>query len=63
MTKAACICIYHIRKAHTALNIQELSKFPYEQEVLVIPYPAFEVINIRPIPIDNYGIGTEIELC
>ncbi|CAF3980384.1 unnamed protein product, partial [Rotaria sp. Silwood2] len=59
--KRACICIYKIRKAHTALDIEELSMFPHEQEVLLIPYSAFEVVNVQEIT-SNYGILTEIEL-
>jgi hypothetical protein len=59
--KRACICKYQIRKAHTALDIQELSIFRHEQEVLVKPYSAFQVVNIREIT-SYYGILTEIEL-
>lgn len=44
-----------------ATNIQDLSKFPYEQEVLLIPYSAFEVIHIREIKRDA-GILTETVL-
>ena len=59
--KRASILKYQIRKAHSALEIEELSVFPHEQEVLVMPYSAFEVINIQEIKRD-YGIITEIEL-
>lgn len=59
--KQACIFKYQIRKAYRALAIEELSVFPHEQEVLVIPYSAFEVVNIQEMTTDN-GIITEIEL-
>ncbi|CAF1404523.1 unnamed protein product, partial [Didymodactylos carnosus] len=57
--KRSCICIYNIRKAHTALDIENLSVFPYEKEVLLIPYSAFKVVNIQEI---NKEYGTEIEI-
>ncbi|CAF3679282.1 unnamed protein product [Rotaria sp. Silwood1] len=60
-TKKACICKYKIRKAHTALAIQELSVFPQEQEVLIVPYSAFQVVHIQEVTSD-YGVITEIEL-
>ncbi|CAF3059670.1 unnamed protein product [Rotaria sp. Silwood2] len=59
--KKACICKYKIRKAHTALAIQELSVYPQEQEVLIVPYSAFQVVQIQEIRSD-YGVITEIEL-
>ena len=60
-TKRACICKYKIRKAHTALSIEDLSIYPHEQEVLIIPYSAFQVVNIQEITRDD-GVLTEIEL-
>lgn len=57
----SCICKYKIRKEHTALSIQELSAFPHEQEVLIIPYSAFQVVNIKTISTEHGSI-TEIEL-
>ncbi|CAF4856595.1 unnamed protein product [Rotaria sp. Silwood1] len=54
------ICVYEIRNQKTALDIQDISLFPYEEEVLILPYSAFKIIDIR---IDNdKSPNVEIEL-
>ncbi|CAF1234128.1 unnamed protein product [Didymodactylos carnosus] len=40
------ICTYTIRNQRTALNIEEISVFKREQEVIILPYSAFKIINI-----------------
>ena len=60
--KRSCIFKYQIRKAHTALDIKQISIYPGEQEVLLTPFSVFQVINIQQIQINDGGSLTEIEL-
>ncbi|CAF1277814.1 unnamed protein product [Didymodactylos carnosus] len=41
------ICTYTIRNQRTALDIEKVSVFKDEQEVLILPYSAFKIIEIR----------------
>ncbi|CAF1147047.1 unnamed protein product [Didymodactylos carnosus] len=41
------ICIYEIRNQNTALDIEKVSIYEDEQEVLILPYSAFKIIDIR----------------
>ena len=41
------ICIYEIRNERTALDIEEISVFKDEEEVLILPYSAFKILDIR----------------
>ncbi|CAF2955115.1 unnamed protein product [Rotaria sp. Silwood2] len=41
------ICTYEIRNQRTALDIQGISLFQYEEEVLILPYSAFKIIDIQ----------------
>ncbi|CAF3698694.1 unnamed protein product [Rotaria sp. Silwood1] len=41
------ICTYEIRNQRTALDIQDISLFQYEAEVLILPYSAFKIIDIQ----------------
>ncbi|CAF1106316.1 unnamed protein product [Didymodactylos carnosus] len=40
------LCIYKIRNSRTALYIAEISEFPEEDEVLILPFAAFEIMSI-----------------
>lgn len=44
--KRAAICTYIIKDNHAALDIQEYSEYPQEEEVLILPCMDFEVTNI-----------------
>lgn len=60
----SCLCTYHIRKTHTALDIKDLSIFEGEEEVLVIPYSAFQVVDIGSIETEHGSIATiELRQC
>lgn len=41
------ICIYEIRNKGTGLDIAHLSEFKEEEEVLILPYSAFKIIDIK----------------
>ncbi|CAF1409154.1 unnamed protein product, partial [Rotaria sp. Silwood1] len=41
------ICVYQIRNERTALCIEEISEFEDEEEVLILPYSAFKIIDIQ----------------
>jgi hypothetical protein len=45
--RLSTICIYEIRNKRTALAIQHLSVFEYEEEVLILPYSAFKIIDVN----------------
>jgi hypothetical protein len=44
--RLSTICTYDIRNDMTALDIQHISLFEYE-EVLILPYSAFKIIDIQ----------------
>lgn len=41
------ICIYHIRNSSTTLNIHTLSTYTHENEILILPFTIFNIINIK----------------
>jgi len=45
--RLSTICIYEIRNHRTALDIESISIYPYEQEVVVLPYSAFKIVDIQ----------------
>jgi hypothetical protein len=45
--RLSTICIYEIRNKRTALDIENLSVFQDEQEVLILPYSAFKIVDIK----------------
>ena len=46
-THLQVICTYEIRNRRTALNIQSISEFEEELEVLIMPYSAFKIMDIQ----------------
>ncbi|CAF3538249.1 unnamed protein product [Rotaria sp. Silwood1] len=45
--RLSTLCIYEIRNKRTALDIQHISLFQYEEEVLILPYSAFKIIDVK----------------
>jgi hypothetical protein len=45
--RLSTICIYEIRNQRTALDIEHISLFQDEEEVLILPYSAFKIIDIK----------------
>ncbi|CAF4504299.1 unnamed protein product, partial [Rotaria sp. Silwood2] len=45
--RLSTICTYEIRNQRTALCIQHISLFQYEEEVLILPYSAFKITGIQ----------------
>lgn len=43
----SCLCRYLIKQKSTAININELSARPDEEEILIIPFSVFKVIDIK----------------
>ncbi|CAF0777143.1 unnamed protein product [Adineta steineri] len=41
------LCIYIVKNARSSLNISSMSKFVDEEEVLIVPFTAFEVIAVH----------------
>ncbi|CAF2048823.1 unnamed protein product [Rotaria magnacalcarata] len=56
--RLSAICIYQIRNKRTAFDIQRLSLFAYEEEVLILPYSAFKIIDV----IHNKEHSPQIEI-
>ncbi|CAF4790379.1 unnamed protein product, partial [Rotaria sp. Silwood2] len=55
------VCKYLIKNTGTALDIQTLSEFSHEKEVLILPYATFKVKDIRKVT-NNGDIITEIDM-
>jgi hypothetical protein len=45
--RLSTICIYEIRNPRTALDIEQISVFQDEEEVLILPFSAFKIIDIE----------------
>jgi len=45
--RLSTICQYEIRNRRTALDIKNMSLFEEEREVLILPYSAFKIIDIK----------------
>jgi hypothetical protein len=45
--RLSTICIYEIRNPRTALDIEQISVFQDEEEVLILPFSAFKIIGIE----------------
>lgn len=45
--KHTVLCTYKIQTIRTALNIMEMSEYPDEKEILIMPYTAFRVKSIQ----------------
>ncbi|CAF2617832.1 unnamed protein product [Rotaria sp. Silwood2] len=59
----SCLCKYLIKQNSTAINIESLSIRPDEQEILILPFSVFKVINIIRNDLDSTNtISIEIEL-
>ena len=57
------LCIYHIKNPQTALQIANISKVSDEDEILIMPFSAYEIVSIRKYDgKKNNGIMIEIEL-
>ena len=60
--KYQVLCIYQIKYSSTALAIENISKYPDEKEVLILPYASFKVKSIREIPGETGTTITEMEV-
>jgi hypothetical protein len=45
--RLSTICQYEIRNKRTALDIQQISLFEDEEEVLIVPYSTFTIVDIK----------------
>ncbi|CAF3979674.1 unnamed protein product [Adineta steineri] len=57
------ICIYEICNCKSALNIEDISEFPDDQEVLILPYTRFEIIDIQYTRSDTSRIEIKLKQC
>jgi hypothetical protein len=60
------ICIYHTRNRRTALQIDYISEIPDEEEILILPFSAYEIISIKKCnekTNDEILIEIELEEC
>lgn len=63
MGKLSTICIYEIRNKRTALDIENISVFPDEEEVLVLPYSAFKIIDIKINRREEPNVEIQLKEC
>ena len=59
------ICIYKVSNPRSSLCIESFSEFPEEEEVLIVPFIAFEITAVREVSMKKEGIEhlvREIEL-
>ncbi|CAF4246062.1 unnamed protein product, partial [Adineta steineri] len=61
--RLSVICRYEIRNQRTALNIEDISLFKEEREVLILPYSAFKIINIKFDKDNSPQITVELKEC
>jgi hypothetical protein len=63
--KTPVICSITIRNAGTALDIQSISEYSTEQEVLIVPYCCFRVIKMERDIIENVSpvVYLDLEEC
>ena len=45
--RLTAVCTYEIRNQRTALDIHCMSLFQHEEEVLILPYSAFKIMDIQ----------------
>ena len=57
------ICIYQIRNRGTALDIQRLSEYQDEEEVIILPYSAFKIIDIKENKHNLPRVEIELKEC
>ena len=48
-TQIHALCIYNIKNKRTGIYIKTLSQLPNEEEVLIMPYSAFRVVDVNVI--------------
>ncbi|UJR17609.1 hypothetical protein I4U23_004505 [Adineta vaga] len=57
------LCIYHIKNSRTALQLASISEVSDEEEILILPFSAFEIVSVRKYNgKQNNGSMMEIEL-
>jgi hypothetical protein len=54
--KQPVMCIYKIKNPRSCLCIEDISEFPMEQEVLILPFTVFVVMKV-----DNDGMNVSDE--
>lgn len=57
------LCTYEIRNPRTALDIQSVSLYEYEEEVLILPYSAFKIIDIQKNETNSPKIEIKLKEC
>jgi hypothetical protein len=50
------ICIYKVSNPRSSLAIESFSNFPEEEEVLIVPFIAFEITAVREVKAKTRGI-------
>jgi len=57
------LCVYEIRYQRTALDIGHISVVPDEQEVLILPYSTFKIIDIKRNRFDSPRLEIKLQEC
>jgi hypothetical protein len=61
--RLSTICIYEIRNQRTALDIEPISIYQHEEEVLVLPYSAFKIVDIQRNKHNSPNIEIKLKEC
>ncbi|CAF1506070.1 unnamed protein product [Didymodactylos carnosus] len=59
----SAVCAYHTKHSRTALQLESISEMADEEEILILPFSAFEIVGVNQYNgRKNNGIMVEIEL-
>jgi hypothetical protein len=61
--RLSTLCTYEIRNRRTALDIEHISVFPDEEEVLILPYSAFKIIDVKQNKDNSPSIEIKLKEC
>ncbi|CAF3331972.1 unnamed protein product [Rotaria socialis] len=61
--RLSVLCVYKIRNKRTALDIQQVSLYQYEEEVLILPYSAFKITKIHPNKNNSSQVKIKLKEC
>jgi len=55
------ICIYNVSNPRSSLCVESFSQFPEEEEVLIVPFIAFEIIAVKGVTMKKEGIQYSVQ--
>jgi hypothetical protein len=55
------MCIYNVSNPRSSLCIEAFSEFPEEEEVLIVPFIAFEITAVKQVMMKEEGIEHQVQ--